>query len=74
VAPAVQDRTGVLVLRVWVEVHPEKGLRARITETNDIVAGRQRSVAAASVAGVVEIVRAWLERFERGGDAEMTES
>jgi len=68
----VQDRTGVLVVRVWVEVHPEQGLRARITETNDIVAGRQRSVAVASVDEVVEIVRAWLERFERG-DAEVTD-
>lgn len=73
-APAAHDRTGVLILRIWIEAHPEKGLRARITETVDIVEGKQRTLAAASVREIVAIVCDWLERFERGGDADVTGS
>ena len=57
-APA--ERTGVLVIRAWVEGDPP-GLRLRITFTDDIATRREDSVVGASVDEAVEIARCWLE-------------
>lgn len=59
-APA--ERTGVLVIRAWVEGDPP-GLRLRITYTDDIATRQEDSVVAASVDEAVEIARRWLETF-----------
>jgi hypothetical protein len=55
------ERTGVLVLRAWVEGDGEHHLRVRIART---IQGRTtESVTSASVTveGVCTVVRAWLE-------------
>ena len=61
------ERTGVLVLRVWIEPGGEDGLRARITASDDLERAEQRSVAAASVDDVVRVVREFVERFVEQG-------
>jgi hypothetical protein len=59
------ERTGVLVVRIWIEApfRPGESLRARITSREDVDADDTDTAAAASVDQVVEIVRDWLDRF-----------
>ena len=49
------ERTGVVVMRVWIEpaADPASGLRIRITETPDIERGESVTVAVASVTTTV---------------------
>jgi hypothetical protein len=62
----VEERTGVLVLRAWLERERVDGFRARITATLDLEAGRERVLTAATPDGVLAIVEAWLEEFVHG--------
>ena len=66
VETADHERTGVLVLRVWVEAGVRHGLRARITRT--VPGGSTESItsAAATVDGVCTVVRRWLEELLPG--------
>jgi hypothetical protein len=59
------ERTGVLVLRVWVEPSglEGEGLRARITAEEQLGTGERTTVVAGSVEQIVEIVRSWVEGF-----------
>lgn len=59
-------RSGVLILRVWVESGREDGFRARIIQTLD---GQQEPPTAVSkTADVLAAVRTWLdELLERDG-------
>ncbi|WP_406003061.1 hypothetical protein [Streptomyces sp. NBC_00829] len=59
-------RSGVLILRVWVEGDRSDGFRARIIQTVD---GEQKPPAAASkTVDVLLAVRTWLdELLERDG-------
>lgn len=62
--PALQERSGALIVRVWIEATHEIPLRARITQSLD-AAGPEHSVAAASSAKeICEVVRAWVDAFE----------
>jgi hypothetical protein len=57
------ERSGLVLLRVWIEPGHEKGLRARLTGTVG-GSGREVSIAtAATVQDAVESVRSWLEDF-----------
>jgi hypothetical protein len=58
------ERTGLLLLRVWIEPgHATKALRARLTGTVG-GSGREVSIAtAATVQDAVESIRSWLEDF-----------
>jgi hypothetical protein len=60
---ADEERTGVLVLRAWVEADGNNGLRVRIIRT--IPGGTTEAVssAAATVDGVCTMVRNWLEEL-----------
>jgi len=62
------ERTGVLVVRVWVEVGSPSGVRARITETSDLEEGERSSTVAGSVEEIVAIVSEWLDAFAAGDD------
>jgi hypothetical protein len=55
-----QERTGVLVIRAWVE---GRELRARITHTRDIGGTTTAEGAAASVEEVLQAVEKWLRSF-----------
>ena len=56
-------RTGVLILRVWVEVDARRGLRVRITEVEDLSERRELVRVTADVDEVCAWVREFLERF-----------
>jgi hypothetical protein len=58
VAPGDSERCGVLVLRVWVEDHPDHPLRAIITRWSEH--GADGSQAVASVEEATSIVETWL--------------
>jgi hypothetical protein len=65
------DRTGVLILRLWIETNHEIGLRARITQTLDSTATEQPLAVAATADDICSIVKKWVQAFE-GGDAPVT--
>ncbi len=61
----IAQRTGVLVLRVWIE-REGGSLRARITSRVNVLQEEEETVEyAAGVEAVVRIVERWLEEFER---------
>jgi hypothetical protein len=57
-----QERTGVLLLRVWAD-DADHRLRARITEVLDITTAEERVVIAGSPEEIEKAVREWLEEF-----------
>jgi hypothetical protein len=60
---ADEERTGVLVLRAWVEPDDEARLRVRVTRTIRGCTAEPVSSASATVEGVCAIVRDWLEEL-----------
>jgi hypothetical protein len=65
-ASEIRDRTGVLVVRVWIEGDSTAGVRARITRTVDIGSREDAVSIASSVEEIRAIVEAWLEEFVSG--------
>jgi hypothetical protein len=58
------ERTGVLVVRAWVEGDTPKAFRARLTRSLDVSGpGKVETTVAASIEEVCEQVRAWLLAF-----------
>jgi hypothetical protein len=55
-----EERSGVLVVRAWVEGAPGE-LRARITQSRGLTVDDQIETAASNVSEVLIIVRNWLE-------------
>jgi hypothetical protein len=61
---AAVERTGVLVIRVWLEQGLEQdALRARITQTLDISVPNAVEKAASSEPEIVDAVEQWLRAF-----------
>lgn len=58
-----RERTGVLVLRVWLERDARNGLRARITAESELGSGERTSVAAVTIEQILGYVRTWVENF-----------
>jgi hypothetical protein len=59
----VRERTGVLVLRAWIEGDPPQ-LKARITQTVDVAAREPVSTTASTPEQIFTVVRGWLEEFQ----------
>ena len=60
----VPERTGVLVIRVWVEREQPPELRARITRTLDVTVREDEvSTVATTTHEIEQTVRAWLASF-----------
>jgi len=60
----MQNRTGLLTVRVWLEEYSgSDGLRARITQTVDLLEDTQIVTAVATTDGVYATVRDWLEAY-----------
>jgi hypothetical protein len=59
----VPERTGILVIRVWVEQEPPGRLRARLTEAADLDQPPTTVATAADVPGICAAVEAWLRGF-----------
>jgi hypothetical protein len=62
-APAVPERTGILVIRVWVEQDDAGRLRARLTQAADLGETATTLAVATGVPGICDAVEAWLRRF-----------
>lgn len=55
------DRTGFLIVRLWIEGNPRDGLRARIMQTLDST-GNERAVSTAgSPEEIYAVVKTWVE-------------
>ena len=61
--PASAERTGLLVIRVWIEADADDGFRARITRTLDVSARDETVTVAASPADVTGVLVEWLDEF-----------
>ena len=57
------DRTGILIVRLWIEGNALEGLRARITQTLDSSKPEQATAAAATPEDIYAAVRTWVEAF-----------
>ena len=57
------ERTGMLIVRVWIEGNAREGFRARITQTLDSTGREQAMVAAANPDAIYAAVRTWVEAF-----------
>lgn len=67
------ERTGVLVIRAWIETNGEERLRARITQTIDIEQREQSSTAVATADEIHAAVSLWLSALtKRRGDEAVT--
>ncbi len=62
-APAVPERTGILVIRVWVEQDDAGRLRARLTQAADLGETATTLAVATGVPGICDAVEVWLRRF-----------
>lgn len=58
------DRTGILIVRLWIEGSALEGFRARITQTLDSTGpGQAMGTAAANPEAIYAAVRTWVEAF-----------
>jgi hypothetical protein len=57
------ERTGILVIRVWLEQDAPGRLRARLTQAADLGEPPTTLATAADVPAVCAAVEAWLRRF-----------
>lgn len=63
------DRTGILIVRLWIEGNAREGFRARITQTLDSSGCEQATATAADPEDVYAVVRTWVEAFVDSGVA-----
>jgi hypothetical protein len=57
------DRTGILIVRLWIEGNAREGLRARITHSLDSTSRDQAMATAADPEDIYAVVRTWVEAF-----------
>ncbi len=57
------DRTGILIVRLWIEGNAHEGFRARITRTLDSTDHEQEMATAAAPEDIYAVVRTWVEAF-----------
>jgi len=60
------DRTGLLIIRAWIEEGSEEPLRVQVRSVDDVSAGVERTQTLARVEEVVAAVQAWLTDFVSG--------
>jgi hypothetical protein len=58
-----EERTGVLILRAWVEDNDEHPLRVRITRTARDRMTEQITTASVTIEGICTVVQNWLEHL-----------
>lgn len=61
--PKPTDRTGLLIVRLWIEHHPTNGFRARITKTLDSAGEGHEMTTAGSPTEIYALVQKWVEDF-----------
>lgn len=57
------DRTGILIVRLWIEGNATGGFRARITQTHDSSGLGQAMTTAGNPEDLYAVVRTWVEAF-----------
>jgi hypothetical protein len=57
------DRTGLMIVRLWIEGNAREGFRARITQTSDSAGREQAMATAANPEDLYTVVRTWVEAF-----------
>jgi hypothetical protein len=57
------DRTGILIVHLWIEENDREGFRARITQTLDSAAPDQLMATAATPEDLYDVVKTWVEGF-----------
>jgi hypothetical protein len=60
------SRTGLCIIRAWVEPDSSSPLRAELRLTTDVSRGFERSLTVAEKEAVVEAVQAWLSELLAG--------
>jgi hypothetical protein len=68
-AAPLPKRTGVLVVRVWLEDELPDALRARITSTVDLTRREVAVSMASTPEAIQDAVRAWLDAFASADSA-----
>ena len=63
VPPGAAQRTGILVVRVWLEQDAPGRLRARLTQAADLGEAPTTLATAADVPSICDAVEAWLRQF-----------
>jgi hypothetical protein len=64
-----RTRTGLFVIRAWVEPGSSLPLRAQVRSTTDVSFGIERSLTLAHMDAVVETLQGWLSEMLAGSDA-----
>jgi hypothetical protein len=62
------EKSGILILRIWMERDPVTGLRARITHALDSTGTEKQIATASTPLAIYGIVRDWVESFVAQGD------
>ena len=57
------DRTGMLIVRLWIEGSSQTGFRARVTRTLDTTGPEHAVAVTAAPDDIYSIVRTWVEEF-----------
>ncbi len=57
------ERTGVIIVRVWLEADAENVLRARVTAVRDLESREVDDATASSVEGIVALVERFVRSF-----------
>ena len=66
-------RTGLLIIRAWIEEGSSEPLRAHIRLSSDVSAGIERTLTVARVEEVGATVEDWLADILAGGDQQLAE-
>ena len=64
----LKDRTGLLIVRAWIEEGSPEPLRAHIRITSDVSAGLERTLVLARPEEVCATVQEWLAGMIGGAD------
>jgi hypothetical protein len=57
------DRTGILIVRLWIEGDARQGFRARVMHTLDSTGSERAMSTSADPEDVCAVVRTWVEAF-----------
>jgi hypothetical protein len=63
----MRDRTGLLIIRAWLEDGSERPLRASVRLTTDVATGIEREFTVTDADTVCAEVRAWLRELGSDG-------
>jgi hypothetical protein len=64
--PVTRPRTGLLIIRAWVEPGSSSPLRAHIRFTTDVSHGFEHTLTVAQEEATIEAVQAWLSEMLAG--------